>query len=175
MNSCTAPGTANSSSLTWFRSRNKHYTFVSKGKSWSSKPICHWLCSETRLMLAIAQSTPHSWGSSRHTDQPLVSFNTQVLYFAHWSSSWKRKRKKKAWSPGSWSSSKVVSILTVISNRSKAKPESSDYLLQNPSISISKQKDQISWLRQTVVSVPIFINTRYIKLRRRSARKPQWR
>lgn len=77
---------------------------------------------------------------------PLISFNTLMLYFAQWSSSFfkKKKRKKpKAQLLGPWSSSKVISILTVISNRSKAKPESSDYPLQNPSIGISKRKEKI--------------------------------
>lgn len=76
-NSCTSPYTAKSYSLTWFRRQNKHYVFVSKGKSWSSKPICHWLYSETHLMANSSlhlhnhvRCTPRARCSSRHTDLP---------------------------------------------------------------------------------------------------------
>lgn len=76
-NSCTSPYTAKSYSLTWFRRQNKHYAFVSKGKSWSSKPICHWLYSETHLMANSSlhlhnhvRCTPRARCSSRHTDLP---------------------------------------------------------------------------------------------------------
>lgn len=115
--------------------------------------------SHGKLPLALAQlcvaQTPRMALQQPHRPHPpILPYTKQEK-----KKNGKKKTQQLKHNPRAPDPAAVVSILTAISNRSKAKPDSTDYPLQNPSIGVTKRKDQTDWLRQTVISVPMFINT----------------